>query len=249
MRISFDRAAEIYDATRGPPKQALEKLIETIVGELGACGSVLDVGVGTGRFAKPLQDRGYRVVGIDIAREMLGKGVEKGVGDLLRADACAIPFRNETFDAAICIHLLHLIEQWKEALQEICRVTQKTMLSITYTTRNPVRQAYKLALERLGYTTRRLGKGEWELADAVELSRQVFAAAFDNSADELLAYLSQRAYSSQWEVPEDVNKRVVDELKQVFSGKTFPAEVRVLVWNIAHLKACMRTPPKRPTVV
>ncbi len=30
-------------------------------------------------------------------------------------------------------------------------------------------------------------------------------------------------YSSQREIPEDVNKRVVDELKQVFRDKIFPA--------------------------
>lgn len=214
----------------------MKQLVETIVGELGECGNVLDVGVGTGRFAKPLQDRGFRVVGADIAGKTLRKNSEKGVANLLRADACALPFRDETFDAAICIHLLHLIEEWKEALQEICRVTLKTMLSITYTTKNPVRQAYNRILKRFGYETRRLGKGEWELTDTVKPSKQVFAATFDNSANELLAHLSQRAYSSQWQIPEDVNKKVVDELKQEFSDKVFPAELRVLVWNIAHSK-------------
>ena len=64
----------------------------------------------------------------------------------------------------------------------------------------------------------------------------MFVASFENSADERLAYLSHRAYSSQWEIPEDVNKKVVDELKRQFGGKVFPQELRLLVWDINEQK-------------
>jgi ubiquinone/menaquinone biosynthesis C-methylase UbiE len=101
MRISFDRVAEIFDRTRGPPKQVMEQLVKTLVNELRDYGTILDAGVGTGRFAKPLQDNGFEVFGIDRAKKMMSKAVEKGVDNLLQADACLIPFRNESFDATV----------------------------------------------------------------------------------------------------------------------------------------------------
>lgn len=66
--------------------------------------------------------------------------------------------------------------------------------------------------------------------------KSTFAATFDNSADELLDDLSKRAYSSQWEIPQDINNKIVSGLKRQFSGKTFPAELRVLIWQINDLK-------------
>ena len=78
MRVSFDHAADFFDETRGPPPSAMNQLINTLVDELKGHRLVLDVGVGTGRFAKPFQDHGLEVVGIDIAKRMLEKAAEKG---------------------------------------------------------------------------------------------------------------------------------------------------------------------------
>lgn len=241
MRISFDCAAEFYDKTRGPPKCAMKQLVRTLVNELEDYRSILDVGVGTGRFAKPFQDCGLEMVGVDIAEKMLEKAAGKGVKNLLRSDACFLPFKDRTFDASVCIHLLHLISDWRVALHEICRVTNEAMFSIIYTTKNPVAQAYNRILGGYGIKKRRLGKGEWELKDSVKPLKSVFAATFDNSADEYLDHLSKRVYSSQWEVPKGIDKKVVDELKRQFGGKTFPGELRVLVWQIDDLKDCCKT--------
>lgn len=64
---------------------------------------------------------------------------------------------------------------------------------------------------------------------------------YENSADGRLTYLSQRSYSSQWEIPEDVNAKVVNELKRQFAGIMLPQELRILVWDINDLKAYCRT--------
>jgi ubiquinone/menaquinone biosynthesis C-methylase UbiE len=236
MRISFDSAAEIYDKTRGPARQVMKQLIKTLIGELSCHETILDVGVGTGRFTKPLQDSGFEVVGVDIAKKMIDKAVEKGAYDLLLGDICFLPFKDNSFDVAVSIHLLHLISEWKVALKEICRVTRRVMVSTIYVRENPIRETYNRLLKSYGYTGQRLGKGEWELKDFVKPSKSVFVASFENSADERLAYLGQRAFSSQWEIPGDVNKKVVDELKQQFGGKVFPQELRLLVWDINDLE-------------
>lgn len=238
MRTSFDCAAEFYDRTRGPPSDAMRQLVKALVYELRGYARVLDVGVGTGRFAQPFQDAGLEIVGIDIAGKMLEKAVLKKVRNLLRSDACHLPFREKAFEASVCIHLLHLISDWQDALREICRVTRDIMLSMMYTSENPVRQTYNRLLDEYGFKTQRPGKGEWELKDMVKPWKSVFACAFDNSADQLIGHLSRRAYSSQWQIPEEVNAEVVYELRQQFSGRVFPAEVRVLVWHIDDLDRC-----------
>ena len=73
MRISFDSAAEFYDKTRGPSGHVMEQLIKTLIYELVGYRTILDAGVGTGRFAEPLQENGLEVVGIDIAKKMISK--------------------------------------------------------------------------------------------------------------------------------------------------------------------------------
>ena len=63
LDAEYDSMAEEYDATR---EAATEAEIRAITKELEGCKSILDVGVGTARFAKPLSDLGFEVTGIDI---------------------------------------------------------------------------------------------------------------------------------------------------------------------------------------
>jgi ubiquinone/menaquinone biosynthesis C-methylase UbiE len=242
-RISFDCAAQIYDKTRGLPKHVRDKLVRSLITQLRNYGTILDAGVGTGRLAKPLQDNGFELIGADISTRMLRKAVDRGVDSLFKSDVCFLPFKADSFDATVCVHLLHLVSEWKLALWEICRVTRKALVTTVYANKNPIQQAYSSLLKDYGYASRRSGKGEWELRALVEPSRSVFVASYEISADERLSHLRQRAYSSQWSVPENVNERVVDELKGIFGGKTVSQELHVLSWRIDELKAyCTREP-------
>lgn len=91
MVISFNRVAEIYDETRGFPISVKDKIVKTLVDELEGCVSILDVGCGTARFSKPLQDTGYYVVGIDVSSGMLRKAVGRGMCNLLMGNVCSLP--------------------------------------------------------------------------------------------------------------------------------------------------------------
>lgn len=79
MVVSFDKAADVYDKTRGLPSS---DLIKAIIDEISDAQTVLDAGVGTSRFAKPLLMRGMRVVGVDISGEMLLYAKEKAYENL-----------------------------------------------------------------------------------------------------------------------------------------------------------------------
>lgn len=66
-----------------------------------AKGRVLDIGVGAGRVALYLQDKGLDVVGIDISGKALRVCRERGVKTLRNMSACDLKFPKNSFDTAI----------------------------------------------------------------------------------------------------------------------------------------------------
>lgn len=110
---SFDRVAHVYDETRGLPPDAERAVAEAIAGlvrEAAPSPSVLEVGIGTGRIAVPLAERGIRMMGIDISANMLGVLRQKRTDiDLILAEAAHPPLRTAAFDALLFVHILHLV--------------------------------------------------------------------------------------------------------------------------------------------
>jgi SAM-dependent methyltransferase len=216
----------------------MKRLIEKLTTELVDCRKILDLGVGTGRFSEPLQQSGFEVAGIDISRKMTSKAKEKNVKDLLLADARYIPFKDKAFDVTISVHLLHLIKEWQKALAEVCRVTRHSMLSLYYTRKDPVREKYYLLLEPYGFGRRRPGKSEQDMKDIFTPTKTIFVCSYNTSADDRIINLQQGTCSSQWEIPENVNLEVVQQLRTEFAGKTFRQLLYLSVWNIDSLKTC-----------
>ena len=126
--VAFDRAAEYYDRTRGSSPEGLRKTIDLLTAELRDRGTALEVGVGTGQLGLPLHDAGIAVTGLDLARPMMDKLVEKAGGrspfPLVQADATRMPFRDGAFGASYLRWVLHLIPAWGSALAEIVRVVR-----------------------------------------------------------------------------------------------------------------------------
>ncbi len=123
--VAFDRAAEYYDATRGLSPAGVRRQTDLLAGELAGRGRVLEVGVGTGQVALPLHEAGVDVCGLDLARPMMDKLIEKAGGrpfPLVQADATQMPFRDGTFDATIVRWVFHLIPAWRAALGETVRI-------------------------------------------------------------------------------------------------------------------------------
>ena len=100
--VNFDRAAAVYDSTRGLPPAAERELIDVLAGELSNRGSCLEVGVGTGRLAVPLRRRGIDMYGCDISVGMLTELLRKGEDGPLPLSRSPTPprFLSTTGDSA-----------------------------------------------------------------------------------------------------------------------------------------------------
>src|SRR5438128_12662491 len=75
LSISFDRAADTYDQTRGYPPDVQERIGRALLDAAGAThqSRILEMGVGTGRIALPIIRAGYRYTGVDISPRMMEK--------------------------------------------------------------------------------------------------------------------------------------------------------------------------------
>jgi len=86
---------------------------------------ILDAGCGSGLFTAPLLERGSRVTGLDLSLPMLQRArTRMSSQSFLTADMSALPFTDGTFDKVVSITALEFIENGKQALTELFRVTR-----------------------------------------------------------------------------------------------------------------------------
>lgn len=74
-----DHIADIYDVWHDPRSEGTRDCVAFLT-ELADGGSALELGIGTGRVALPLAERGVRVVGIDASQNMIAKLCDKPGG-------------------------------------------------------------------------------------------------------------------------------------------------------------------------
>ena len=247
-RIGFDRVADAYDETRGLPPTVLAKAVGVLAEELQG-KRVLEIGVGTGRYAVPLQKSGIRVVGVDISPKMVARGLEKGMRDAVFADGAHLPFRDATFDAVTSSHVLHLVADWRTVLQEAARVLRPEgeYFSIFERRRmgNLTKQYHEIA-RGLGYTRVDVGLHERDFPRLVPPSRVVQVIRYQEriAADRLLDPLERRLYTNLWKVPDDVHRQVMAVLWREYGGKDLDRsfDLEVAYWTRPKVEELARAP-------
>jgi ubiquinone/menaquinone biosynthesis C-methylase UbiE len=123
MGRNFDRVALRYDEARGGEKRGDAFAVEIephLPANAGA--PVLEVGVGTGVVAAALRRRGCKVIGVDIAIEMLRVASRRVPGAVARYDGWRLPFASGALDAGYMVWVIHLVENQRALLQEVARV-------------------------------------------------------------------------------------------------------------------------------
>jgi demethylmenaquinone methyltransferase / 2-methoxy-6-polyprenyl-1,4-benzoquinol methylase len=125
VRSMFDGVAPVYDAMNRLTTAGLDgrwrRLAARAVVRPGA--RVLDACCGTGDLALAADAEGGEVVGLDFAERMLALARRKSAHvDWVRGDVLALPFPDESFDAATIGFGLRNVEDRPKALRELRRV-------------------------------------------------------------------------------------------------------------------------------
>jgi len=83
---------------------------------------ILDVGCGGGELLMLLENEGFDCYGLDISNEALRVCSQKSNAQLLRGDACKLPFKDSSFDVIFCMEVIEHLFNPHEAVREIKRV-------------------------------------------------------------------------------------------------------------------------------
>lgn len=219
--VNFDRAAGFYDQTR-PLSPELEAFgLPAILDWAGPGGRLLEVGVGTGRIAGPLWRQGAQLAGCDIAPAMLARLRAKHPGAPVALGAAGrLPFASARFRVVLTVHVLHLVADWRAALDEFRRVLTPGGAHVVYwyqadpqAPAQRLRQHWRSRVVDRGGAWRRPGvSGPEELTQAVTALGGQLARRLDlpgerapYTAREVLGAIARRTYSDAWDVPEAIH--------------------------------------------
>ena len=130
MSVDYTRLAADYDAVRVDEATDRTFWLPALrdVGRLTAGERILDLGAGTGRYARLLAEFA-RVVALDRSPDMLARAREKGGFDSVRGDAHRLPFQNGSFDATVAVMVLHQIPDYPDVLREVARVSRRIAIA------------------------------------------------------------------------------------------------------------------------
>jgi SAM-dependent methyltransferase len=213
--VSFDRAVDYYDRTRGLAPETEAAQTAVLVDALdGIAGAVLEVGVGTGRVAVPLAAAGVRVLGLDLSPAMLARLHEKDPAIPLGcADATRLPVADDTVGAVLLAHVLHLVADWRAVIDEVDRVMRPGgVLLATRGSRGrgPLVDLQTVARDAVGWTM-----PEGRLDELTELDDELrrrgaeithlpeVATHRDRSAEEHLRLMADNIFSWTWEFTDE----------------------------------------------
>ncbi len=219
---NFDKAASIYDATRSLPDGVMKRTVDRLSELIGRQDSLLDLGVGTGRFGAPLRERGFRVVGVDVSRNMMAIARNKGLPDLVQSVAQTTPFRDGSFQMTLLVHFIHLVEDWVNVVKEIGRVTLGSVVAVANESSGPqLRQRYAELRARMKLPVEGLIEGEKELAmvipPRVKSTLETYTEVLDLKKE--VAHFERRLSAVTWDVPDTIHNAIVAKMKQEFRGK------------------------------
>ena len=122
----YDGIADWYDEMiHGAGASVTAQVEELVRGLLGrGPGSCLDVACGGGVVLPTLFELGWEVTGVDVSEDQLrvARGRIASEATLVRADAAALPFADETFDAALCVLAHSDMDAYEDVAVELARV-------------------------------------------------------------------------------------------------------------------------------
>jgi ubiquinone/menaquinone biosynthesis C-methylase UbiE len=229
--LSFDRVADRYDATRFYPQEVAARLAAELIRLINVPpgGRMLEIGIGTGRIALPLLAAGVQVTGVDISERMVARlrakyeaermaepNREWGALEVALVDMTALPFAAERFDAAVAVHVLHLVPEWRHALDEVVRVVKPGgAFLLGQDVRNDrlgnlIHDVWDAIVRELGYMPDPVGASYAAVIEELRrrglgVQEQILATWQGDSVPRVaLEDITQRLFSRTWAVPDDL---------------------------------------------
>ena len=156
VRAMFDRIAGVYDVmntvmTAGLHHRWRERAVD--LARVGPGSRALDVATGTGDLAIELARRGAEVVGSDFSEGMLAKARLKAQLRWEQADAMALPYDDDSFDAATVGFGARNFTDLQRGLDEMVRVVRPggrvVVLEITTPAKPPLSTFFSLWFDRI----------------------------------------------------------------------------------------------------
>jgi demethylmenaquinone methyltransferase / 2-methoxy-6-polyprenyl-1,4-benzoquinol methylase len=155
VRTMFDRIAPVYDVMNRVMTAGLDVRWRRLAAEAAVRKGdrVLDAACGTGDLAiADVKAGAGRVTGLDFSEKMLERAKKKAALDWIQGDMLALPFADETFDAATVGFGVRNVEDLALGLRELRRVLRPggrlAILEITQP-RGVLRPFYSLWFDRI----------------------------------------------------------------------------------------------------
>ncbi|MFT3887592.1 MAG: demethylmenaquinone methyltransferase [Arachnia sp.] len=148
----FDGVAKRYDfmnsvMTGGQDRAWRRATVAAIAPRSGE--RVLDLAAGTARSSAAIATRGAAVTAADLSLGMLGEGRAQFPHlDFVGADALALPFDDDTFDAVTISYGLRNIDDTRAALTEMLRVTRPGGRVVINEFSTPSNRAFRYVYDR-----------------------------------------------------------------------------------------------------
>lgn len=150
--VPYDTVKEIDEDPEGAYAHIYLRKVDTVFSMLGVKKGdrILDIGCGTGYNSlryPGFRHSGNEITSLDLSRKeiRLARKYALDVGeerDFIVADALHLPFRDDAFDAAFCIGVLHHIREHRKALEEMIRVSRR-ICCIEPNAMNPLQILYR----------------------------------------------------------------------------------------------------------
>lgn len=260
--LSFGSMVELYDETRTFDRDCFDSALDFLVGRFPPrnFGNVLEPGIGTGRIAAPMAERGYRITGVDISEEMLSilkrrlAQSEKPLQiSVQMADMTELPFSDGSFDMVMAVHLFWFIKEWRKAVDEILRVIRTDGAVVLMHTGMGaevplLNDRYKELCAEQGCPIESVGVKSTsevinyvaEMGCHVEQIRDRWRWTSHIRLDKALDYINSRAYSFATFAPDSIHKlairRLEAELKDQFGSLNTVIDVPNQVYLVFILK-------------